>query len=145
MQHTHEKLLEATEKIRKYKERLDTMNDYKQAFQREQDAHGKSVDECVRLQNELTSLQPLKRQLEDYKTRALETEVKLAECTDALARLERERDALDGARNDVMKTAQAQKAQAEELRNFIRVEEKQEGPGIGEGIRYVCLNERYTT
>lgn len=134
MQHTHEKLLEATEKIRKYKERLDSMSDYKEALQREQEAHNKSVDECVRLQNELNSLQPLKRQLEDYKTKALETEVKLAECTDALRRLERERDELDGARNDVMREAMAQKAQAEELRNFIRVEEKVGGPGIGEGI-----------
>jgi hypothetical protein len=138
MQHTHEKLLEATEKIRKYKERLDSMSDYKEALQREQEAHNKSVDECVRLQNELAALQPLKRQLEDYKARALETEVKLAECTDALARLERERDELDGARNDVMKQAMAQKAQAEELRKFIRLEEMHDGPGIGEGIRYVA-------
>ena len=138
MQHTHEKLLEATEKIRKYKERLDNMNDYKEALEREQDAHSKSVDECVRLQNELNALQPLKRQLEDYKKRALETEVQLAETKDALARLERDREALDGARDDVMKEANTHRAQAEELRKFIRLEE-QEGnaSGIGEGIRYV--------
>jgi len=136
MQHTHEKLLEATEKIRKYKERLDSMNDYKEALDREQDAHNKSVDECVRLQKELNILQPLKRQLEEYKNRALETEVQLAECKDALVRLERERDELDGARNDIMKEAHDQRAQAEELRKFIRLEERQgDEPGIGEGIR----------
>ena len=84
-------------------------------------------------------MQPLKRQLEEYKARALETEVQLAECRDALARLERERNELDGARNDVMKEAQVQKAQAEELRKFIRVEEMNDGPGIGEGIRCVVL------
>ena len=140
MQHTHEKLLEATEKIRKYKERLDSMNDFKEALQREQDAHSKSVDECVRLQNELNILLPLKRQLEDYKNKAVETEIQLAECKDALARLERERDALDGARDEVMKEAKTQRAQADELRNFIRVEESQDAvPGIGEGIRYVSF------
>ena len=140
MQHTHEKLLEATEKIRKYKERLDSMNDFKEALQREQEAHSKSVDECVRLQNELNILLPLKRQLEDYKNKAVETEFQLAECKDALARLERERDVLDGARDEVMKEAKTQRAQADELRNFIRVEENQDAvPGIGEGIRYVAI------
>jgi len=142
MQHTHEKLLEATEKIRKYKERLDSMNDFKEALQREQEAHSKSVDECVRLQNELSVLMPLKRQLEDYKNKALETEVQLAECRDALERLERERDVMEGERENVIKAAELQRAQADELRTFINLSESSEGeiPGIGDGIRYATFS-----
>ncbi|CAB9506355.1 expressed unknown protein [Seminavis robusta] len=134
MQHTHEKLLEATEKIRKYKERIDSMNDYKEALEREQEAHSESVEECLRLQNELKVLQPLKRQLEDYKAKAVDAEVQLAECKDALAKLERERSELNGKRDDVIREARAQRAQADELRKFIRLKETQDGPGIGEGI-----------
>ena len=135
MQHTHEKLLEATEKIRKYKERIDSLNDYKEAFEREQEAHSKSVHECVRLQDELQMLLPLKRQLDEYRTKALEMEVKLAECKDSLSKLQRERDELDNKRSDLLSEAMAQRAQAEELKKFIQIKDAQNGPGIGEGIR----------
>ena len=50
-----------------YKEKLQQITDVKEALQREEVAHSKSVDEYLRLDSKLTALRPLKRQLEEYK------------------------------------------------------------------------------
>jgi hypothetical protein len=86
--HNKEVLAETTEKLRKYKEKVGELQDVKDALKREQDAHAKAVDDVVRLENELSNLQPLKRRVEDYRFRAVEAEVKLVECQDYLRRQE---------------------------------------------------------
>lgn len=108
-------LSEASEKLCIYKAKVGEMQDIKEAFKREQEAHAKSVDEIVRLENELQHLQPLKRQLEDYKVRSIEAEVKLVECQDYLRRIEREANDQSAVNDTLRQSALMQKEQVEEL------------------------------
>lgn len=121
-QHNRAILSETTEKLRKYKEKVAELQDVREALQREQEAHAQSVDEVVKLENELQSLQGVKRQLEDYKIRAIEAEVKLVETQDCLRRLEQKSSDQTAANEYLWKGAVMQKEQMEELRRRIQEE-----------------------
>lgn len=130
-------LPEMSEKLRKYKEKMNELQDIKDALRREQEAHGNAVDEIVRLENELQTLAPLKRQLEDYKVRAIEAEVKLVETQDTLQKLEKKAADQSSVNESLWKGAMLQKEQMEELRKRIQEDSKtqnESGPGVGEGI-----------
>jgi len=137
LKHTKEKLAETEEKLRICRERIEQLGDVKEALTREEEAHGVSVEECLRLQNELKTLQPLRRQLEDYKTRAVEAEVKLSECQADLKRMEQVTGNLSSAQKEIVEGAKLHKEEAEELRRRLMEEEgaSLEGPGVGEGLR----------
>jgi chromosome segregation ATPase len=136
LEHTKEKLSETEEKLRITRERLEHLGDVKEALAREEEAHGASVEECIRLDNELKALQPLRRQLEGYKTRAVDAEVKLAECKEDLKRLSQITGSLNSAQKEILKGARIHKEEAEELRRRLLDEEAvNEGPGVGEGLR----------
>ena len=139
LQHTKEKLAETEEKFRICRERIEQLGDVKEALTREEEAHSASVEECLRLQNELKTLQPLRRQLEDYKTRAVEAEVKLSECQADLKRMEQVSDSLSSAQKEILQGAKIHKEEAEELRRRLLEEEgsasQEGGQGVGEGLR----------
>ena len=61
MEHSKEFLAETVEKLRKCRERLEQLADVKDSLKREEEAHSSSVEECLRLENEVKSLQPLRR------------------------------------------------------------------------------------
>ena len=135
MQHKSHVLAETSEKLRKYKEKVSELQDVKEALQREQNAHAQSVDEIVRLEKELKSLQPIKHQVEDYKIRAIEAEVKLVECQDYLRRLEQQAGEQSLANEYLWQGAVSQKEQLEELQRRMQAENRavKEG-GVGEGV-----------
>jgi chromosome segregation ATPase len=130
-------LPELSEKLRKYKERMNELQDIKDALRREQEAHGNAVDEIVRLESELQTLAPLKRQLEDYKVRAIEAEVKLVETQDALEKLEKKANDQSSVNESLWKGAMLQKEQMDELRRRLQEDAKAQSEptsGVGEGI-----------
>jgi chromosome segregation ATPase len=136
LEHTNEKLAKTEAKLRIARERIEQLGDVKEALTREEKAHGASVEECIRLDSELKALQPLRRQLEDYKTRAVDAEVKLAECKEDLKRLSQITGSLNSAQKEILKGARIHKDEAEELRRRLLFEEAMnEGPGVGEGLR----------
>lgn len=137
LEHTAEKLAETEEKFRKCRERMEQLGDVKDALRREEEAHSASVEECLRLENELKSLQPLRRQLEDYKTRAIDAEVKLAECQEDLKHLTNISQNLTSAHKELLKGAKMHQEEADELRKRLYDDESTaEGSAsaIGEGI-----------
>jgi cell division protein ZapA len=136
MTHTKSMLADTSERLRNYKEKFQQLSDVKEALQREEEAHGKSVEECLRLENELKSLQPLKRQLEEYKSRAVDAEVRFTDCQDELLKLKQEKMTLANSNQEFTKGSQAQQEEIEELGRRIQQEEKakKEAAGVGEGM-----------
>jgi chromosome segregation ATPase len=136
MTHTKSMLADTSERLRNYKEKFQQLSDVKEALQREEEAHGKSVEECLRLENELKSLQPLKRQLEEYRSRAVDAEVRFTDCQDELLKLKQEKMTLASSNREFTKGSQAQQEEIEELGRRIQQEEKakKEAAGVGEGM-----------
>lgn len=142
-QHSKAVLAETSEQLRKFKEKLSELQDVREALQKEQEAHGQSVDEIVKLENELQTLQPFKKQVEDYKFRAIEAEVKLVECQDYLRRMEQQMQDQNSEAEYMFKDAILQKEQMQELQRRINEDTQRStdqgengvgGGGIGEGI-----------
>lgn len=135
MEHSKEKLAETEEKLRKCRERLEQLADVRDCLKREEEAHSASVAECLRLENELTSMQPLRRQLEEYKARALEAEFQLVECQEDLKRATEISKSLNSAQEELIGGARSFQQEAEGLRKKLSEEEVDcDGPTVGEGI-----------
>jgi chromosome segregation ATPase len=135
--HTTEKLAETEEKFRKCRDRLEQLGDVKDALKREEEAHSASVEECLRLENELKTLQPLRRQLEGYKRRAIDAEVKLAECQEDLKRLTNISQNLTSAHKELLTGSKMQQEEADELRRRLYESESTQDDRtatLGEGI-----------
>lgn len=138
LEHTKEKLAETEEKLRKCRERMEQLGDVKDALKREEEAHSTSVEECLRLENELKALQPLRRQLDDYKTRAVNAEVQLAECQEDLKRMAQISQTISSAHKELLKGARLQHDEAEELRRRLVDEQGDkdvEGEAVADGLR----------
>lgn len=143
MNHNKSALQQTTEKLRKYKDKITELQDVKETLQHEQDAHGQSIDEVVRLENELQSLLPLKRQLDNYKIRAIEAEVKLVENQDYLRRLEQQASDQNMNNEHLWKGAAIQQEEMEKLQRRIQQETAAAmesgqalggGGGVGDGV-----------
>lgn len=136
MMHTKSLLDDTTERLNMYKEKLQQLTDVKEALHREEEAHSRSVDENLRLQNELNVLQPLKRQLDDYKSRAVEAEVALTETQDELQKLKLRCQNSSDSHENLTKTVLSQQEEIESLLRRIKHEEDEQtqGAGLGEGI-----------
>eukprot|EP00934_Nitzschia_sp_Nitz4_P000992 Nitzschia sp. Nitz4//scaffold26_size159584//88964//93739//NITZ4_002498-RA/size159584-snap-gene-0.23-mRNA-1//1//CDS//3329545103//992//frame0 len=134
--HTKAQLADVTERVQVYKEKLEQLTDVKDALSREEEAHSKSVEECLRLENELKALQPLRRQLESYKERATESEVRLAECQDELEKLKRHTVVSSDDQSGLALTLQSQQEEIAELRSRLAFNADRESAanGLGEGI-----------
>ena len=140
LEHTKEKLAETEEKLRIARERIEQLGDIKEALIREEEAHGALVEECLRLENELKALQPLRRQLEDYKSRAVDAEVKLAECKEDLKRMSQITGSLSSAQKEILEGARIHREEAQELRRRLLDENvEHEGLCVGEGLKYVRI------
>jgi chromosome segregation ATPase len=100
-QHSSEKLAFVEDQLRKCKEKLEEMNDTKEALVREEEAHSALISKCLQLENELTALNPLKRQLEEYKTRAVDAEVKVTEYEEDIRTLKSRQETLVGMNEDL--------------------------------------------
>lgn len=136
MVHSQEKLAETEEKLRKCRERLEQLTDIKDCLKREEEAHSVSVEERLRLENELKALQPLRRQLEEYKVRAVEAEFQLIDCREELKRLSEMSHNLSSAHEDMIGGARSFQEEAEVLRKKLSQDQDTEydGPTVGEGI-----------
>lgn len=124
-------LTETTEKLRVYKEKIAELQDVKEALKREQDTHGRAVDEIVRLESIVQELNPVKRQLEDYKIRAIEAEVKLVETQDYLKRIETHAKSQN---EHLYQSMMLQKEQMEEMRSRIVRDTTQSQDGVTSGV-----------
>ncbi|KAL7486890.1 hypothetical protein ACHAW6_012487 [Cyclotella cf. meneghiniana] len=132
-----EKLAFTEEQLRKCREKLEDIGDAKTALEREEKAHSVSVDKCIALENELAQLKPLKRQLEEYKVRAVDSEVALAECREDLRRLREKSFGLEGANEALKRGVDLQKAEVGSLQKRLQREGEeglQSGGGVGVGM-----------
>jgi hypothetical protein len=84
LMHTKRLMDETTERLNVLKEKLQQLNTVQEALRREEQAHSKTVEENLRLQNESSVLRPLKRQLEDCKSIVTKANVELMDCHDEL-------------------------------------------------------------
>lgn len=140
MNHSKAALAETTEKLRKYKDRVAELQDVREALRKEQDAHSQSVDEIIRLENELQQLQSVKRQVDDYRIRAIEAEVKLVECQDYLRRMERHANDQNVKNEYLYKGVVMQKEQMDEMQRRIQEDTQRAMEitgsvnGVGDGI-----------
>ena len=135
LKHTKDRLAETEEKFRMCRERLEELSEVREALKREEQAHAASVEECLRLDNDVKTLQPLRRQVEEYKTRAVDAEVKLAECQEDLKKVSHLSKHLSSAHKELLQGAKLHKEEAEELRKRLYEEDQQKkGPAIGESL-----------
>ena len=131
-----EKLSYAEEQVRKLKDKLEAIGDAKSALEREEKAHVASVEKCIVLENELAAMKPLKRQLEEYKVRATDAEVALAECRDDLKRLKERSYGLEGLNGELKRGVDVQMEEVGRFqRRLLEGEEVSCDGGVGVGMR----------
>ena len=139
LNHTKERLASTEEQFRKCREKLEQMGDAKEALTRAEEAHGAAIARGLELENELKSLQPLRRQLEDYKTRAVDAEVKLAECQEELQNLQKLSSELTGMNKELKQGVMIHQSETEGLRKRLMEDTESsggaKGPAVGEGLR----------
>ena len=136
MRHSQLKLQHLEDQYRKVKEKLEQMGDVSKALESEEKAHSEAVSKCLQLENELALLQPLKRQLEEYKARATDAEVRLVDCEDEIKKLREASQNLNGIHNELQKGSLQHMIEAEELRKRLldNGENDTHGLGVGEGL-----------
>ena len=135
-----EKLSFTEEQLRKCREKVELIGDAHDALLREEKAHALSVDKCLALENELAQLKPLKRQLEEYRVRAMDAEVALVECRDDLRRVKEKSGWLEGTNIALQRGVELQHNEAVNLQKRLLEEgDKTEkgGTAVGIGMRYV--------
>lgn len=139
LNHTKERLASTEEQFRKCREKLEQMGDAKEALTRAEEAHGAAIARGLELENELKSLQPLRRQLEDYKTRAVDAEVKLVECQEELQNLQKLSSELTGMNKELKQGVMIHQSETEGLRKRLMEDTESsggaKGPAVGEGLR----------
>ena len=139
LNHTKERLASTEEQLRKCREKLEQMGDAKEALTRAEEAHGAAIARGLELENELKSLQPLRRQLEDYKTRAVDAEVKLAECQEELQNLRKLSSELTSMNKELKQGVMIHQSETEGLRKRLMEDTESsggaKGPAVGEGLR----------
>lgn len=139
LQFSKEKLSFTEEQLRKCREKIELIGDAQDALEREEKAHASVVEKCIELENELSQLKPLKRQLEEYKVRATDSEVALTECREDLRRLKERSSGLEGANEALKRGVSLQQAEAGSLQRLLQ-EEGGEDDGVGIGIGISELN-----
>ncbi|CAJ1929064.1 unnamed protein product [Cylindrotheca closterium] len=136
MKHTKSLLDDTTERLNNYKEKLTQLTDIKDALEKEEEAHSRSVDENIRLKNEISSLHVMKRSLDDYKSRAVEAEVRFTEVHDELTKLRKQLHDTTNDSENLQTLMQSQKEQIDDLHRQIKHEGKSESSGsqLGSGV-----------
>jgi predicted nucleic acid-binding Zn-ribbon protein len=136
LQHSKVKLQQAENQMHKLKIKLEQMGDLKKALDVEEKAHNDAVNKCLQLENELAVLGPIKRQLEEYKVRATNAEVRLVECEQEILKLRQVSEQINGMNSDLQRGNLLHQAEAEHWRRTLENTEKdsQDGPAVGDGI-----------
>jgi hypothetical protein len=137
LQCSKEKFTHTEEQLRKCREKIEAFGDVHDALQREEKAHAALVDKCLEMENELAQLKPLKRQLEEYRVRATDAEVALAECRDDLRRFKEKSSGLEGANLALQRGVNLQQAEADALQKRLQEEGQRSGEGgsaVGVGM-----------
>jgi len=136
-----EKLSYTEEQLRKCRDKIELIGDAHDALQREEKAHASSVDKCLSLENELAQLKPLKRQLEEYRVRATDAEVALAECREDLRRIKEKSSGLEGANRELKSRADMHQAEAGNMQKQLQEDGgKSDKAGIAVGVGMSELN-----
>lgn len=136
-----EKLSYTEEQLRKCRDKIELIGDAHDALQREEKAHASSVDKCLSLENELAQLKPLKRQLEEYRVRATDAEVALAECREDLRRIKEKSSGLEGANRELKSRADMHQTEAGNMQKRLQEEGgKSDKAGIAVGVGMSELN-----
>jgi len=140
LQHCKQKLSTSEDQLHKCRLKLEEFSDLKEALIKEEEAHSKAVERCLELENNLTTLQPLQKQVESYRVRSTEAEFKLAECEDQLAKM-------STTNKDIMKKnkiledlSHFESSEKEEMKQILLNQSATnndfgEASGLGEGVR----------
>jgi protein HOOK3 len=94
LKHTRDKAIQTEQRLLRLKEKLQNLQDVGECLKREEQAHSETIEKCIRLESEIATLQPLRRQLDDYKGRLVDVEIKLAEFQQDNATLRQKHDLL---------------------------------------------------
>lgn len=132
-----EKFTHTEEQLRKCREKIEAYGDVHDALQREEKAHAALVDKYLEMENEIAQLKPLKRQLDEYRIRATDAEVALAECRDDLRRFKEKSSGLEGANLALQRGVNLQQAEADALQKRLQEEGQRSGEGgsaVGVGM-----------
>ena len=121
-QHQSKLLFETMEKLRRYKAKLEDFQDMQNQLKREQEAHARCIEDICRLEAQVATLEPIRRQVDDYKNRAIQAEVKLTESQEYLQRLEKANKEQSLTNEYLWKGAIIQKEHLEELQERIQQE-----------------------
>ena len=121
-----EKLTETQEKLGVSNERIERLADAKaalaQSLAQEEEARAASVQECFRLEKEIESLN---RQNGYYKTRALESEMKLEESQEEFKRVSEIAQDLNNEKEELLLSVSIHKEDADSLRHqLLEIETK---------------------
>lgn len=137
LQHLETKLLFTEDQLRKYKEKLQEFSDVRAQLSREEEAHGKAVAQILVLESELAQLQPLKRQLDVYRARATDAEVKLAQCQHSLEKFQHLTKHLALENTELATTSKARINETEQLRQKLECPTSDDSfiSSLGEGFR----------
>ena len=110
------KLMQTEDQLRKMKAKVEQMNDMSTVLASEEKAHAEAVAKCLELENNLAVLAPLKRQLEEYKSRATDAEVRLVDCEDEIKRLKESGNNMSDLNKELKVDALRQQAEVEDMR-----------------------------
>ena len=138
LRHARDRLEATEEQLRRARKKLEIMGDAREMLTREEEAHGVAVDRALELENELKALAPLRRQLEDYKNRSVDSEVKLAECQENLENLRRGMNEVTDENRALKDGVFTQREEADGMRKRLLEEGRaadDSSSALGEGIR----------
>jgi chromosome segregation ATPase len=139
MKHTKATLEETQERLNAYKERVHQLADIKSALKEEEEAHSRCVEDNLKLRNEIQTLLPLKKQLEEYQSRLADAEVQMTDYEDQLAKFKDQRLSSSDINEQMEQYVLAQEEELQELRRRVRLgevstESKESISFIGEGL-----------
>jgi len=140
LKHSSSRLDLTEEQLRKCKAKLADFQDVRAQLDREEEARERAVQQVIELENELNTLAPLRRQLETYKSRATDAEVKLVDITNELEKLREQTGDLHSRNHELQKLSKFQQNESEELqRKLVAETESRKSSdgliGLGEGMR----------
>ena len=138
LQHSNARLLPMEEQLQRMKIKLEHLSDVSEILSREEKAHSESVSKCLELEKELAILQPLKRQLKEYKSRAADAEVRFVDYEREISKLKEAGVKFSEINREIKDCSIRQQAESEDLRRRLEAEctdsRDHDLSGVGGGI-----------
>ena len=138
LRHSNQKLCVTEDQLQKCKEKLVDIGNVQAALKQEEEAHSKAVDRCLDLENKLNHLQPLQRQVENYRNRATEAEVKSAEYEEKFKKAQLQNESLIKSNKQLQELSNYQIQEHENIKQQLINDSNADtnvGSGLGDGIR----------